>query len=376
MENNNERKIYIFLLVVLCLISLGLGYYIVRNEKSDEIRPVPLHDSITLDVSPLISQDVIVTNSYVGFVEAINEVEIIPYISGYIQTVSARAGQFVQKNDLLITINPNEYKARVDAAEASVLQAKASFEYNQNYYERVQKSGKKAFSEIEIDNAKNNFLQAQANLKSSQANKMLAEVNYDYTIIKAPISGLVGNFTLSLGDYVAPNGQSLLSIVQTDPIRVVFSLTDKEYLDMKGSGELFKNSVIRLKLPNGTIYPYNGDFKYTNNQINKSTNSLAVYTYFKNDKHELLPNAFVTVEVSKDFKDSVIVDKNLVKMTTEGMFLHIIHDGNIQFQKIEILSEKDNKYVLKNTFQPTDLLILNDIGNIKPNTKFNYNVIK
>ena len=113
---------------------------------------------------------------------------------------------------------------------------------------------------------------------------MLADVNYSYTIIKAPISGLVGNFTLSTGDYVAPNSGALLSIVQTDPIRVVFSLTDTEYLNMKDGGSLFKDSVIKLRLPNGRQYEYAGEFKYTNNELNKSTNSLAVYAYFKNQK--------------------------------------------------------------------------------------------
>ena len=98
-----------------------------------------------------------------------------------------------------MTIEPSEYIAKRDIAKASVLEAQASFDYNINYYERVLKAGKKSFSEIEIDNAKNNFSQAEAKLKSSLANLLLAEVDYNYTIIKAPISGLVGNFDLSIG---------------------------------------------------------------------------------------------------------------------------------------------------------------------------------
>lgn len=376
MENKRERQIYIFLLVVLCLISLGLGYYIFKKEHLQEIRPVPVSESITLNAVPIVPEDIAVINSYVGYVEAINQVQIIPYITGYIKDVTVQSGQNVQEDELLLTIEPDEYKARLDAAEAAVLQAEAAFQYNQNYYERVQKSGKKAFSEIEIDNAKNNFLQAQASLKNAQANKILAEVNYDYTIIKAPINGMVGNFTLSSGDYVTPNGKALFTIIQTNPIRVVFSLTDREYFNLKSDGSLFKDSVIKLKLPNGKIYEHSGEFKYTNNEINKSTNSLAVYSYFENPKNELLPNAYVTVEVQKTFKNSVLVNKDLVKMQTDGDFLIISHNNQLAKQKIEILSEHGNQYVLNNTFSPNDLLVLDDTGNIPQNAKIDFKIIK
>lgn len=376
MENKNEQKTYILLLLVLCLISFGLGYYTFRNAKTSEIKPVPISDSITLNVAPITFKDTVIKNTYVGYVEAINQVQIIPYISGYLQNIAVNAGQNVKKGDLLLTIEPDEYKARLDAAEAEVLQARASLEYNSNYYDRVQKSGNRAFSEIEIDNAKNNFLQAEASFKNAEANKALAEVNYHYTVIKSPIDGLIGNFNLSTGDYVAPNGNALLNIVQTNPIRIVFSLTDTEYLNMKEKGQLFKDSVIKLKLANGSEFKFNGEFKYTDNKINKETNSLAIYSYFKNDNNELLPNSYVTVEVGRTFKDSVLLDKNHVKLLTNGNFVTIIRDDKIHQQKVEILTSQNSQYVLKNTFQKGDFLVLDDTSNLRNDEKFNLNIVK
>lgn len=376
MENKNERFVYILLLLILCLASFGLGFYMFKMSDAKEARPVPVNDSITLNAKPIMPGDVTVTNSYVGYAEAINQVQIIPYISGYLQEISVKAGQFVREGELLITIEPNEYKAKLDAAEASVLQAEAAFAYNQNYYDRVQKSGKKAFSEIETDNARNNFLQSQAALKNAEANRALAQVNYGYTKIKAPISGLVGNFTLSHGDYVSPGNGTLLNIVQTNPIRVVFSLTDAEYLNMAQSEKnLFNDSIIRLKTANGKIFPYPGEFKYTDNEINKTTNSLAVYTYFKNDKNELLPNSFVTVEVEKIFKDSVILDKNFIKMETTGNFVVIARNNAITKVKADIIADKNNQYVLRNTFNAGDLLILDDVSNLKNGANIHFDII-
>lgn len=378
MNSQKERFIYLIILLVFCLVSFGLGYYMFYKTSIKETRQIPINESITLNASPLSAGDIVVQNSYVGFIEAINQVQIIPYIAGYLKDINVSAGQTVKKGDLLLTIDEGEYKAKLDAAKAAVLQAEASFQYNQNYYERVQKSGNRAFSEIEIDNAKNNFLQAKATLENATANKNLAEVIYQYTTITASISGVIGNFTLSPGDYVTPNGTALLSIVQTDPIRVVFSLTDKEYLNMTDdeAGELFKNSVIKLKLANGQNFEHNGTFKYTDNQFNKQTNSLAIYAYFDNEKNLLLPNSFVTVEVFKTFKNTVLIDKNFVKMKTDGSFVTIARNNKILSVSIDIIADKNTQYVVKNSFQTGDLLILDDTSRLKEGIAVHFNIIK
>ena len=168
----------------------------------------------------------------------------------------------------------------------------------------------------------------------------------------------------------------MLNIVQTNPIRVVFSLTDAEYLNMAQSEKnLFNDSIIRLKTANGKIFPYPGEFKYTDNEINKTTNSLAVYTYFKNDKNELLPNSFVTVEIEKIFKDSVILDKNFIKMETTGNFVVIARNNAITKVKADIIADKNNQYVLRNTFNAGDLLILDDVSNLKSGANIHFDII-
>ena len=352
-----KQFIYILLAIFLGGILLWSGYRWIRYTlfaAKDEMQT----DAITLKAKPIVSQDVTINREYLGYVEAIHQVQIVPYISGYLQDILITPGQMVKKGEPLVTINDAEYKAKLDAAEASVQQEKSALEYNKNYYSRVQKSGKKAFSETEIDNARNNFEQSEAQLKNALANKEFARINYDYTKISAPISGLIGNFDLSTGDYVAPQTSFLMNIVQTDPVRVVFSLTDKEYLEMIKDNDSFRDTVIKLKMANGAMYEYDGEFKYTDNQINKQTNTIAVYAYFKNDDNKLLPNEFVTVEVFKVFKDSVLIDKDLVTMRSNGSFIVIYRNGQPIEVPIHIISATDNFYVVKNTFDKDDLIIL------------------
>jgi len=376
MKKQNKRKVYVLLIALLCFVSFGLGGFVFYQIYHIENKKPPISEVLSINVRPIRINDIVVKKSYVGFVEAINQVNIVPNISGYLRDILVEPGQIVHKGDLLITIDDASYKAKLDAAIAMVLQATADFDYNKNYYERVQKSGKKAFSVIDIDNAKNNFLQSEANLKNAEANKSLAEVNYNYTQIRAPLSGLVGNFTLTPGDYVAPENTFLLSIVQTDPIRVVFSLTDAEYLDMNNNSSFFKDSVIKLTLTNGKPFKYTGQLKYTDNRLNKSTNSLATYVYFENKENELLPNSFVTVDIYKNFKNSVFIDKNLVKMKKNGNFLTIARDTKIVQIPIHILAEKDNGYVIDNSFEKGDLIILDDILQIPEKAKFQFQIHK
>ena len=113
----------------------------------------------------------------------------------------------------------------------------------------------KAFSETQKDDAKNNLLQSEASYKNAIANRMLAEVNLGYTVIKSPINGKIGNFELSVGDFVSPQNGGVINIVQTDPIRVVFSLTDVEYINHFINNKApFKDSVIKLRTANGDFF--------------------------------------------------------------------------------------------------------------------------
>jgi len=367
-----EKIFYAFFLVFLCLISFALGYF-AFNKNLLESTKQDTSDILDIRVKPLQIKDIVIKNSYVGYVEAIHQVNITPYISGYLEKILIEPGQYVKKDDLLVSLEDAEYQAKVEAADANLLQAHASLNYNQNYYNRVQKSGKNTFSQTEIDEAQNNFLQAEASLKNAKANKALAEVNLRYTKIKAPISGLVGNFNLTKGDYVAPNASNLFNIVQTDPIRVVFSITDKEYLDMKEDDDIFKDSVIKLTLANGKPFLHEGKIKYTDNKIKAETNSLTVYAYFNNSKNELLPNSYVTVDVFCTFKDSVLLDKNLIKMQDNGYFLTISRQDRLIQQPVTILSEYGDKFVIKNIFQKDDMVVLDNIPTaLTQNKKINF----
>ncbi|MBR5599374.1 MAG: efflux RND transporter periplasmic adaptor subunit [Alphaproteobacteria bacterium] len=376
-KNNNIHRTYILILFAMCLFSFGLGFYMFNKLNIKDIRHIPVNEGIALNVVPLNATDIEIKNSYIGHTLAINQVDIVPFINGYLDKIFIDKGSFVKKGDLLLSIYPKEYKAKLLASEAMVLQALSDFEYYKDYYERVKKSDKNSFSATQIEEAKNNFLQADATLKKAIAEKELAKVNLDYTLIKSPIDGRVGNFDLTVGDYVSPQEAGLINIVQTNPIRVEFFLTDVEYFKFfNNNSKPFENSVIKIKTPDNLYFESIGEFKYTDNKIDKKTNSIAVYADFENTDNLILPNVFVKVDIYNKIENAITIDKNLVKILNNGYFINIARNGKIETMPVNIISETNDKYIVENTFKNGDLLILDDISNIKNETNIKFKIIK
>ena len=134
--------------------------------------------------------------------------------------------------------------------------------------------------------------------------------------------------------------------------------------------------IIKLKIANGNEFKYNGKFKYTDNKINKATNSLAVYVDFRNDDNELLPNNFVTVEIYNTLKDIIIVDKSLIRMKENGNFLLIAKNNKIESHLVNILAEKDTFYAIENNFDKNDFIILDNVDEIKQGTELKFNIVE
>ncbi len=334
--------------------------------------PVQKQRELTLNVIPIEPQDVTITSTYVGYVTPIKSVDLVPNVSGYIEDVFVQGGQGVKTGDNLVLIDQREYKAVLDAAIAATTQAQANFNNAKVYYERIKKAGKKAISQTEFDNAKAQYLSALGNLEEAKANQAKAQVIYDYTVLQSSIDGVVGNVDLTKGNYVAPGSGALLSIIQYNPIRVVFSISDKEYLNeiaKQNGAPLFAGDKITLKLSNGNLYKPLGEFKFTDNSIDKTTGSVAVYADFANPNHELMANAYVDVLLEKNVKDAVLVRQNYVVLAPDGNYVYTVKDNQLLKTPVTILDEQNGNYVLANRFAKGEYLVTDKVGNVGKDTK-------
>lgn len=360
MQNKTENRIYALLILISIIIAFVLGsfYADYKRQKSASVpTSVPIDSTLALEAIPINIADNTFEKSYVGFVTPIHEAIIQPYISGYLDKILVHGGQNVSKGQVLLSLRQNEYIAQLDAAQADVLKAEATFKNALTYYQRIEKAGTKAVSQTDLDNAQAQYLQARASVEQAKANLEQARVNFDYTIIKAPINGVVGDVSLTRGNYVSPSTGALLSIVQYNPIRVVFSITDKEYLAELDKPQPFQSDEIFVRLANGQIFPNKGTFEYTDNNVNRTTNAVAIYAKFENEGKLLTPNAYVTILIRRTFKDSVQIPKSAVSLEEDGNFVNIIRNGILHKQAIQILASKPADFIIANAFEQNDFIV-------------------
>lgn len=346
--------------VLFFVVLIVAGYFAWQHYKK---MPETAEKAVerTVSAAPLIEREAEVEKNYIGYVTPVHDVSVRPYISGFVDEIRVKGGSEVKAGDVMVIIDQAEYKAKLDAAKAAVAQAEASFNNSSVYYQRMQKAGARAVSKTELDNAKASFLSAEAALEQAKAALAEAQVNYDYTVIRATIDGVVGDVPLSKGDYVSPENV-LLTVIQYNPIRVVFSITDKDYLEEAGRPEMFADETLRLKLADGAVYPQAGTFGYVDNQIDKSTNSIAVYADFANPDKRLVANAYVNVLVEKKYR-GMIVRKDLVYIEPDGSYIYVAGANGVVKTAVNILSEYgNNNYILKNTFTPGESIVLDKMG--------------
>ena len=360
---------------VAVFIALGLMSALLGNTSSAESAK---EKTLTLKVAELKKQNVDIANRYTGYITPIKSVALVPNVSGYIDEVWAEGGQTVAIGDNLVLIDQRQYKAELDAAKASIAQAKADFINAQTYYNRMKKAGEKAISASSLDQAKAQFLASQASLNQAKANAQKAQTMFDYTVLQAPISGIIGNVNLTKGNYVAPGGEPLLSIIQFDPIRVMFAISDKEYLTeikQNPDGKLFSGETINIKLASGDIYPLQGKFAFADNQVDKSTDSVSVFVDFENPNRQLLANSYVDVIIGRKLNDVYLIRQNYATLNTDGAFINTIQNGKIKKTPFNIIGYLGDFYVTDTQFAKDEYVIIDKLGRIAQGTTVKLQVV-
>lgn len=358
MRKNKSKNIGRIITVVILISLIGLGYFAYHYHHSSYKNDTPELPQISAVKPP--KHTLTLTYNYIGQVEAINNTQIVPYISGYVDEIKVEGGASVKKGDVLAIIKQDEYIAAVTASAGDLSAAKADLLNTKSQYKRMEKAGTTAVSQSELDNAKAAYLSALGNYEKAKAQHQTAQTNLEYTYLKAPFDGTLGNIALSLGDYISPASRGLMQLVQYDPIRVVFSVSDKEYLKHFQKPET-TDLVLRLKLPNGEILPQTGEIKYVANIIDKQTDSLAIYTEFENHNNKLLPNAYVEVLLEKNYDDVWLVSKSEVLLQPDGDFIYAVNKDILERRKIDIIGEYENQYVAKNDFSADEFWVTQDV---------------
>lgn len=285
---------------------LVLGICAASNAQQNNNAGAPVRVAV---VAGEASETVPVTKKkYIGNVEAIEQVDSVARVSGTLSVAPGfEEGSHVKKGQLLFEIDPIPYQAQVDASVAAIAETEAKIDYAQSNYNRLNDLFEKnAGSKDDKESAFASLQSLKAQLASAKAQLILAEENLKYTKIYSEIDGRAGRRAYSTGNYVTPQSQALIRVVQMDPIYVRFTMSERDYLNMFGNLKSLKEtSSIDLTLPNDATYKGVGEISFIDNSVKSTTDTIKIWAKFNNPDEVLNPGGVVTVNLSKTSDSSV-----------------------------------------------------------------------
>ncbi|MCL1888548.1 MAG: efflux RND transporter periplasmic adaptor subunit [Kiritimatiellaeota bacterium] len=308
--------------------------------------------------------------AYIGRVEPIRDVGLRAQVDGYVKEVHFTEGAMVREGDLLFTIDPEPYEARVAARKAEVAQAEAALERAELLLSRLEAADPRAVTLMDVDSARGDVAQGRARVLGAQAGLTLAEIDLKHTRITSPMDGRVGRAAANVGDYVAPSIGTLLRIVQLDPIRVAFSVTDRDYVEAReniADEKLQETLRARVKLPTGTIPEMTGTRDFEDNAMSPGTASVSVRVRFPNAHGLLVPEGYVTVLVDlANPEPRPVVPVKALRTDGAGRYVWVVGADNTGTRRdVEVLVEDDGLAAVKGLSAGERVVVEHAIGGMK-----------
>ena len=274
------------------------------------------------------------TQEYIGTVEAAQSVTVKPELSAKISRVHFTEGSFVRAGAALFSLESAQYQANVALRKAQLSRAQASLEQAQKYMKRLKAADRRSVPASDLDTAEDNIRQSQASVAEAKANLQLAQIDVNRTKITAPISGRIGRASYTKGNYVSP-GSELTTIVQMNPIRVAFAISEAKYASWRNNSY----SAV-LQLPDGSTYDASssGRMDFADNVITSSTGTIRIRWSFDNPDNILIPGATVKITLKPvNEQRGVMIPQASIMSDINGSYVFVIEGGTAKVRRVKSL---------------------------------------
>ncbi len=310
-------------------------------------------------------QKVPVTIDSVATIEGLREVEVRARVAGILQQQLYREGEAVAAGAPLFRIERQPMENAVESARAAVVQAEARAEQARRETGRLASLvADKAISQREADDAASTSKTSDAALLAARAQLRDAQLNLGYTDITAPIAGVVQRAQRSVGTLVSPTAESglLTTIVQLDPVRVRFALSESEAaLVRQGKGR-----QVRLLGTDGQPAKELGRLDFAGSVVDPQLGTVQMRAEIANPGNRWLPGQFVRVQIITGEQDAFLVPQAAVQSSDQGRFVWVIVDGKATAKPVQAGPWSGSDWVIRSGLAAGDQVITNNLLKLRP----------
>ncbi len=372
-------------LVSLLFIATLMGCEAKGEEAAAPVPPPP-----QVDVAMVQAEKVVVWGSFTGRITAPEAVDLMPRVSGYIDKINFVEGDMVEEGDLLFQIDPRQYQARAQLAQAELARAQSQFALASSESERAKMLWEsRAISREEFDQRTAATLSAQAAVNAATARLHSAQLELEYTRITAPVSGRIGRAEITRGNLATANTTVLANIVSVDPLYVYFESdqstaqinlsaantkadTEKDTATSTAKSNLSNTFDGRLDVPVRVLLGSDesqyipGQLDFISNQYNSRTGTLQYRAVIPNPNGYLKPGQFARVEMPiTTTENAVLVDQKAVLTDQDRRYVYVLNESDKIAQRfVDVGRRFHGLLLIDDGLQHGDRVVVNGLQKI------------
>lgn len=322
-------------------------------------------------VAPVEQRELVEWDEFTGRTEAVEMVEVRSRVSGHIQEVRFQSGQLVKKDDVLFVIDPRWHQAAFDQREAEYQQAKVRMDNAEREAARTAMLlQRKAISAEEADQRQARYSEAKAGLLAAEAARNFAQLDLEYSEVRAPIDGRVSRAYVTAGNYVsglAGAATLLTSIVSVDPIYVYADMDENALLRFNAldrAGQLPRNAdggvPVELQLADEEGFPHRGTIESFDNRLNAQSGSIVLRAVFPNPGGRAVPGLFARIRLPSSARaPALLVDENAIGTDQAQKFVLTLTSTNTTaYRPVKLGPLVNGKRVVREGLQAGETVVL------------------
>jgi RND family efflux transporter MFP subunit len=339
----------------------------------------------TVTVAAPVKREVTDQDEYVGRFVAIDSVEVRARVSGYLDRIEFNDGQLVKQGDLLFVVDKRPFETTLDQAKANLAQARANLAFAETDLQRgAALVDQRTISVQTYDQRIQAKNVAGASVQAMEAAVRQATLDLDFTELKAPVAGRIGDRRVSPGNLVTGgttgNTTLLATIVSVDPIRFEFTFDEASYLRYerlaKGGRELASRDAgvaVALKLLDETEFQHNGRMDFVNNVIDTSSGTIRGRAVFANPDGVFTPGMFARVRApgSPPYQALLVPDTAIGTEQARKYVMAVDSENTARIKYVTLGQVSGNLRVIKSGIEENDRVVVNGLMRARPNAKVN-----